>query len=177
VDRFVLLSTIDVYQPAVGITERDPVASEGAPYGVHRAAFERFVAKTFANHLIIRLPALYGRGLKKNAIFDLRYDNMVDAIDPRGSFQWYDVRRLERDIAAITDAKLTLINIAPEPVTMSAIAERFFPGKLHEAGLDRPAVSYDMQTIYASVLGGDGLYHFNRETVLNSIGSYLESGE
>lgn len=176
-DRFVLLSTIDVYQPPVGVTERDPAASEGAPYGVHRAAFERFIAKTFTNHLIIRLPALYGRGLKKNAIFDLRYDNMVDAIDPRGSFQWYDVRRLECDIAAITDANLTLVNIAPEPVTIATIAERFFPGKLREADPNKSAVSYDMQTIHAGVLGGADLYHFDRETVLNSIGNYLESGE
>ncbi|MBX9661606.1 MAG: hypothetical protein K2X00_23860 [Nitrospiraceae bacterium] len=176
-DRFVLLSTTDVYQPALCVTERDPPSSEGAPYGVHRAAFERFIAKTFANHLIIRLPALYGRGLKKNAIFDLRYDNMVDAIDPRGSFQWYDVRRLERDIAAITQANLTLVNIAPEPVTMSVIAERFFPGKLREAGLDKAAASYDMRTIHAGVLGGTDPYHFNQETVLNGIGSYLESGE
>lgn len=176
-DRFVLLSTTDVYQPALGVTERNPASSVGAPYGVHRAAFERFIAKTFANHLIIRLPALYGRGLKKNAIFDLRYDNMVDAIDPRGSFQWYDVRRLEHDIAAITEAHLTLVNIAPEPVTMSAIAKRFFPGKLREADLNMPAVSYDMRTIYAGVLGGTDPYHFDCESVLNSIGSYLESGE
>ncbi|MCJ2027836.1 NAD(P)-dependent oxidoreductase [Methylobacterium sp. J-043] len=176
-DRFVLLSTTDVYQDAIGVTERDPTPNEGAPYGVHRAAFERFIAKTFANHLIIRLPALYGRGLKKNAIFDLRYNNMVDAIDARGSFQWYDVRRLERDIKIITDANLTLINIAPQPVTMSAIADRFFPGKLRKPDLNNPAASYDMRTIYAGVLGGANQYHFDRETVLNGIGSYLESGE
>ncbi|GJE80318.1 NAD(P)-dependent oxidoreductase [Methylorubrum thiocyanatum] len=176
-DRFVLLSTIDVYQPALDVTERDPASSEGAPYGTHRAAFERFVARTFANHLIIRLPALYGRGLKKNAIFDLRYDNMVDAIDPRGSFQWYDVRRLERDMARITDANLTLVNIAPEPVSMSAIAQRFFPGKLRQADLNKPAASYDMRTIHAGVLGGTDPYHFDSESVLNGIGNYLESGE
>ena len=172
--RFVLISTIDVYKDPISVTEADEPIEEGGAYGVHRKRLECFVAKTFSNHLIIRLPALYGPGLKKNAIYDLQHDNMVEAIDPRGSFQWYDVSRLESDMRRISEAGLSLINVAAEPVMMSEIADLYFPGKLRPADETKPAASYDMRTKYATVLGGEGSYHFSHKRVIDGIGNYLK---
>lgn len=174
--RFVLISTVDVYQSPVGVTEADPADTAGAAYDVHRAKLEHFIAMTFVDHLILRLPALYGPGLKKNAIYDLRHDNMVEAVDPRGRFQWYDVRRLERDMGKISAAGLKFVNITSEPVPMSAIGERYFPGKLQDPHPSKPAVRYDVRTKYAEVLGGRGNYHFDSAQVLASIGDYLQEG-
>ena len=175
-NRFVLISTVDVYQPPLGVTEDDPASEDGAAYGVHRTRLERLVANTFPKHLILRLPALYGRNLKKNALYDLRHDNMVAAIDARGSFQWYDARRLERDIASIAKTGLQVVNITAEPVKMSEIADRFFPGKLSVPDETKILGRYDMQTKYAHLLGGSGRYHFDRQAVLDGIGDYLAEG-
>lgn len=175
--RFVLLSTVDVYQPAIDVTEDDPPSASGEAYGVHRAQFERFVRDHFDDVIIIRLPALYGPGLKKNAIFDLRNNHNIDSIDPRGRFQWYDVRRLEQDIAAVVNAGIHLINISSEPLEMSAIGEAFFPGKLSYNTFESKPLRYDMKTKFANVLGGSGNYHFSQEAVLDGIRDYLGGQE
>ena len=172
--RFVLISTVDVYQNPDGVSEDDPADETGAAYGVNRARLERFVAETFPNHLVLRLPALYGRHLKKNAIYDLRHGNMVEAIDPRNAFQWYDVRRLERDMRTFVEAGLHCVNVPAEPVPMSAIGERFFPGQLRAPDPAKPALRYDMRTRHAGLLGGRDPYHFDRDQVLDGIGDYLE---
>lgn len=171
--RFILLSTTDVYQPAIDVTEVDPPSASGEAYGVHRAQFEEFVRNQFDDVTILRLPALYGPGLKKNAIFDLQNNNNIETIDPRGRFQWYDVRRLEQDITAVVKAGIRLINISSEPIEMSVIGDVFFPGKLRCGNFNRLPLCYNMKTKYASLLGGNGDYHFSRKMVLDGIRDYL----
>lgn len=172
-DHFVLISTIDVYADPVGVTENDPATETGPAYGAHRARLERFVRDRFPNHVIVRLPALYGRGLKKNALYDLCHDNMVEAIDPRSQLQWYDVERLEDDLARLAPARLRVLNVAVEPVAMSEIAERYFPGRLRPREVDAPAARYDMRTIHAALLGGSNGYLMERAQVLDGIGAFL----
>ncbi len=105
--RFVLISTVDVYQRPLDVTEDDAADLRGSAYGVHRAKLERFVAESFPRSVIVRLPALYGPGLRKNAIYDLQHNNMVEAINPRGCFQWYDVSRLHDDLATIAQRDIS----------------------------------------------------------------------
>lgn len=71
--QLVLISTIAVYADCKGCTEDDATIREGMrPYGYHRGLLENRVREEFDNALIVRLPALYGRGLKKNFLYDLR---------------------------------------------------------------------------------------------------------
>lgn len=71
--RVVLISTIAVLRdPAAGPDETSTDYEEATPYGRHRRAFEEAIAARFPTHLILRLPALFGHGLKKNFLFDLR---------------------------------------------------------------------------------------------------------
>ena len=68
----VLISSIAVYADSRGKTERDePAGAALAPYGANRLQLEKWVRQDFENALIVRLPALYGRGLKKNFLYDL----------------------------------------------------------------------------------------------------------
>ena len=127
-DRFVLISTVDVYPSPNGQAESDiPPNDHPEAYGRHRRAVERFVEARFPVHHIVRLPGLFGPRLKKNVIFDMMHDNRVEMINPGGRFQWYPVARIAADIATIRARDLRLVNIAPEPVTTAEIAARFFP--------------------------------------------------
>lgn len=70
--RLVLISTIAVYADSRGRDEASPMAEAGLPaYGRNRLQLERWVRQDHPGCLIVRLPALYGRGLKKNFLYDL----------------------------------------------------------------------------------------------------------
>ena len=70
--KVVLISSIAVYADSRGRDESSPMpAGELPAYGRNRLQLERWVREDFPDALIIRLPALYGKGLKKNFLFDL----------------------------------------------------------------------------------------------------------
>lgn len=70
--HFVLVSSIAVLANSAGGDDEDTTAfQEDLSYGRHRRALEEFVEENFSNSLVVRLPALFGRGLRKNFIFDL----------------------------------------------------------------------------------------------------------
>src|SRR5215831_13556219 len=116
--KLVLISTVDVFVDPVGVDEDSPTPTTGLDaYGRNRRRLEQIVASRF-DALIVRLPALFGHGLRKNALYDLLHDNDVAKIDARGSFQFYDVRRLWLDINAAIDHELSLVHLPTEPATV-----------------------------------------------------------
>ena len=71
-EKLVLISTVDVYPHPVDVDENTPAGGEdAAPYGANRCLLEQWTRETFPTALIVRLPALLGRGLKKNFIYDM----------------------------------------------------------------------------------------------------------
>ena len=69
----VLISSIAVYADSRGKNEDDEPDTDGlSAYGSNRLQLERWVREDFPAALIVRLPALYGKGLKKNFLYDLR---------------------------------------------------------------------------------------------------------
>ena len=69
--RFVLISTIAVLAGFTAEDESTAAFEASTPYGVNRRRLEQFVEQRFPDALIVRLPALFGTGLKKNFLFDL----------------------------------------------------------------------------------------------------------
>jgi hypothetical protein len=70
--QVVLISSIAVYADSRGRDELSPMTADGlAAYGKNRLMLEQWVREDFPHACIIRLPALYGKGLKKNFLFDL----------------------------------------------------------------------------------------------------------
>ena len=92
--RFVLISSIAVLADFAGGDEEGTDAFQtDLAYGRHRRELEAFVEDHYPGHLIVRLPALFGDGLRKNFIFDLmnpvpsmltaeKVDGLVGEIDP-----------------------------------------------------------------------------------------------
>ena len=67
----VLISTIAVYSNPIDINEDSLIdINELTAYGKNRLLHEKYVEENFENHLIVRLPALFGKNLKKNFIYD-----------------------------------------------------------------------------------------------------------
>lgn len=69
--KIVLISTIDVYQDPSQKDETAYMDKENLePYGKNRLYLEEYVKQNFKDYLIVRLPGLYGKNLKKNFIYD-----------------------------------------------------------------------------------------------------------
>lgn len=71
-EKVVLVSTIAVYADSKGKNETSSINDDGLPpYGANRLQLERWIREDYDDAIIMRLPALYGVGLKKNFIKDL----------------------------------------------------------------------------------------------------------
>lgn len=70
-EKLVLISTIDVFKTPNGVDENSQVDIDGlGAYGFDRYQLELWVREKYPDALIIRLPALFGKNLKKNFIYD-----------------------------------------------------------------------------------------------------------
>lgn len=175
-ERFTLISSIDVYPVPRGVDETSEIQKEGHhAYGLNRLHVEEWVAENFPSVVILRLPGLFGPGLKKNVIYDMIHDNGLDKVHPDGTFQYYDTRRLAADIDAAWSSSIRLLNLSSEPISTSEIRDRFFPGKTLGGSGPAPA-SYDMRSIHAELRGGRDGYLYSKSQVLGDLGQWLESG-
>jgi nucleoside-diphosphate-sugar epimerase len=125
--HFVHISTIDVYDNPVGVDEDTTIDTGNLhPYGKHRLLLEKFVRDTFDDHLIIRLPALFGEGLKKNLVYDLLNNNCLELQDADSEFQFYNSNRLFADISTAQSHSINILNISTPPMCSREIAQRCF---------------------------------------------------
>ncbi len=70
--KLVLISTIDVFRTPKDVDERSPIHTDGLhAYGYDRYQMELWVRERYPDALIVRLPALFGKGIKKNFLYDL----------------------------------------------------------------------------------------------------------
>ena len=170
--RFVLISTIDVYPRTRDADEDFDCGSlPNHPYGRHRLAFETFVRERFPHALILRLPALFGPGLRKNVLFDLLHGNQLERINPSSRFQWYPLERLPADVATAAAAGLTVVNLFTEPLATQRIVERFFPHTHVGATAQAPA-DYDLHTRHARLFGGSGRYRLTAAAVMDELTTF-----
>lgn len=150
-NKFVLISTIDVYDdPNSMQTETyDCDIFLNHAYGRNRYIFEEFVKTSYTNYNIIRLPAIFGKGLKKNIIYDLIHNNNINQISPNTSFQWYDLNWLGNDIATILKHDIKCCNLFTEPLASFDIISLFdYPIEVFE---NKSNACYNLCTNYSNL--------------------------
>jgi hypothetical protein len=171
----ILISTVDVYPVMRDVDES--YNCESVPnhaYGTNRLYLETAFRSMFPGSHIVRLPALFGPGLKKNVIYDLLHDNCLDAINPASTFQYYDVSALWDDLGVVQKNRLPLVNLVTEPLGTKLIVDTYFPQKQAGPGKGAPA-HYDLRSRHADLFGGTHGYRFNGEAVLARLGAYIQS--
>lgn len=172
--QFVLISTVDVYKNPIGVNEDTPIDIQGLhAYGTNRYYLEQFCRDNF-DATIVRLPGLFGTGIKKNVIYDLLHNNNVDKIHHGGSFQYYNLDNIWKDINIALDNNLKLVNFGTEPVKTDEIAKYAFGIDFDNEPEGVSAGSYDMQTLHADVFGGQGNYICSKQHELADIKTFVE---
>jgi nucleoside-diphosphate-sugar epimerase len=170
--RFVLISTVDVYRDPNGVDEATPVDTEGLhPYGLHRWRVEEWVRGHHADHLILRLPGLFGEGLKKNLIFDALNGRDLSGFHPQSRFQFYDLSRLAADLDIAGGARSGTVNLATEPVGVADVLERLGV-PIPTATPDQTRMAYDMRTRHGTLWGEAGGYIQSAGACLDAIAAY-----
>lgn len=174
-NTFVLISTIDVYpQPVNGDEDCQIDISDLDPYGKHRYQLELFVREQFGSSThVMRLPGLFGDGLKKNFIYDLLNNNALDYTHCDSKFQFYDVSDLWQHIQVMLKYNITLLNMATEPVPTWQIAKRCFNIDFTNV-TDRSPSNYDMRTKYAQLFGKpDSNYIYSSDEIYTRISGFI----
>ena len=170
----VIVSTVDVYPTPMNVDEDTRIEpNEQQPYGLNRQLLEERAANHFPRVLAVRLPGLYGPGLKKNAVYDLLHDNETHKIPAEGSFQFYNLERIGKDIETAFGAGLSLVNFATEPVTVREVARHAF-GIEFANDLGRLPPCYDVRTNHAAIFGGSEGYLESRAQVLDGLKSFVD---
>jgi len=154
-DRFILVSSIAVLDDfAGGYDETTEHFQQELAYGRHRRELEAFVEAHFANSLIVRLPALFGHGLRKNFLFDLlnpvpslltmqRLETMQRSLD-QGLADWVgnlytldpDIGMLKLDRASLNSGRMRV-----------ALEESITSLNLSATQFHHPATTYQYYSI------------------------------
>jgi nucleoside-diphosphate-sugar epimerase len=172
--QFVLISTVDVYPVPSGVDEESPVDPlTNHAYGKNRFLAEEFARRHFPKCLILRLPGLFGTGIKKNVIHDFLHDHELEKINPAGVYQYYFLDRLRSDIEHARDLGLPLLNISAEPLSTREIMEEFFPEK--SAGPETEfQAGYNMLSRHWKEWGSSAAgYLYDKKTVLAQLGKFI----
>lgn len=174
-DTLVMISTVDVYEVPCGVDEDTDIGKTLErlhPYGKHRFMLEEAVREHFAKVLVVRLPGLFGPGLKKNVIYDFMHHNQLENIHAGGSFQFYNLTHLWSDITIAREAGLTVLNITSEPVTVAEIAQTCFKTTFSNI-TEHPPAHYDVRSKHAALFGGRDGYLYNKAAVLDEISKFV----
>ncbi len=172
IKKLILISTVDVYKSPNNVDEQTIIdESLLEPYGRHRHQLEKF-ASDYYSTLIIRLPGLFGRGLKKNLIFDLIHGRNINGVDSRAQFQFYSLLHLTEDIKKAESLGLTHLNIATEPVTIEELI-KFIYHRNWVNHLSDQYARYDMRTIHGTSWGNLDGYLYSKQSILDELKDFI----
>ena len=178
--RLVVISTVCIYPGDSAADERTPTSAvDLTPYGANRLHMERILADRFAT-LALRLPQLYGAGLKKGIVFDLLNDYRVEYIRPDGLFQYYDLHRLWADTETALEAGLEALNLATPPLAAARVAAECFGIDISEQKVPGEESAFarmytrDMRTRHADLFGGPPGYLMDEEAELAALARFVK---
>lgn len=177
INKLVLISTVGVYKNPNGSDEDTRIETDGlTPYGLNRYHLEQFCRDNF-DTTIVRLPGLFGKGLKKNVIFDLLNDNNVDRIHADGVYQYYNLDNIWSDITTAIEKKLPLVNLATPPLATEELARECFGRAFSNKPADVVPGVWDMHSKYAQTYGGEGNYLYSKAQILADIKKFVQEYE
>lgn len=162
--KIILISTVDVYPKTTGVDENFIIdKNELQPYGKHRRILEEFIENNF-DSLIVRLPGLFGPGLKKNPLYDLIHGDFK-YINPNSVLHFYNLNYIWTDINKSLENNLKIVNFVTEPLTLNEVAIKVL-GITIPAEVTVAPQQYDIHTKYGNIWGNNLPYLYLKDQVL-----------
>ena len=159
--KFVLISTVCVYDDL-----------EESSYGANRLFLEKEVEGMFSNSTIIRLPSLFGIGLKKNYIYDLINSDTKYLPNKSSEIQYYYLKYLWSDIQIAISNNLKRLNICSEPIIFTEILNLF---NMKDINLSNREIRYEnIKTKYSNLWGNDSDYLYSSTQVIDDLKDFIQ---
>ena len=166
--KFILISTIEVYGNNNNKNELNKTNKKNnTNYGLNRLYLEDFIKKNF-NFLIIRLPIVYGKNLKKNFIYDLINKKNLDQLNYNDIVQIYNVDNLIKDINYCLRKKINEFNVWSEPIKLGEIAKKIFNIKISKKMKPR---MMKMKSIYKKK------YHYSKSYLEKELHQFIKKNK
>jgi hypothetical protein len=170
--NIILYSTIDIYNDAPLESDESYVPKISTlNYGNNRYIFEQLIASTikYKNLITLRLPALFGKHIKKNIIFDLLNNNQINKINYNSKYQWYNLDNLIKDTNYYMDISngYCVVNLFSEPINTSEILKLFKINK-SEVDINSKEIIYDYKTYF-----NNKGYIKDKQNVLENIKQFI----
>jgi dTDP-4-dehydrorhamnose reductase len=121
--KFILLSTVDVYQNVEDSDEDSALCSSENAYGYNRRLIEEVVSEEYSEHLILRLSGLVGLKLKKNPVYDIKNNNQLDKLNKKSNMQFLPVAKIAEIISGSVSDMSGTVNVTAEPLSLADIAK------------------------------------------------------
>ena len=161
-EEIVLFSTVDVYSD-ISDSDENSKTLDTLSYGGNRRYLEERIVQHFPKAKVCRVGGLFGPGLKKNILYDLKNDRteLIHSVNRDSKFQFLPVDRV---VFASIEATEGISNIVGPPIFAYEIPgiERF---KLDS---EAKAIRYDIKTCYSETG-----YLAEKSEVLKEVVRYL----
>jgi len=164
--RFILFSTVDVYNSFPSNEESIIDTTKTSFYGKNRFLLESFISKYFNKYNIIRLPGLFGEGLKKNIIYDLLNDNIKSKINANDYYQWFYLKDLYTTVNYVIDNEISVYNVSTEPISNKELVGHINPKYLDYLTYEKTNSCYDIRTKY-------GNYLYYKSDIFNKLNEFI----
>lgn len=145
-----VFSTVDVYALSTELDEAtEPHPAE--PYGRHRKWLADYVSSEFNSTTVIRLPGLFGSGLKKNPLFDIvncRSD-YISRLHPNSEYQWVPIDWAIAKSEDFMTGASSVVNLVSEPVAIQNL-EIFGSSWKSLLSSENPIIRYGVRSRHAA---------------------------
>ncbi|PMH10119.1 NAD(P)-dependent oxidoreductase [Vibrio splendidus] len=170
--KVVLFSTVDVYDEQAS-SDEDVQCVSHEPYGKYRFYLEEKISAHFENVIVIRLPGLFGQGLKKNIIYDLIVGKDISGFNPNSKFQWFCLDNLTDILEYVAKKNIKVLNVAVEPISVKELFT-YLNVNTDELDINAKKIVYDIGTRYAREFSNTNNYLYSKNKTLSLIGKFYK---
>jgi len=172
-NNLVLISTIAVYPDPINVDEDSFIdKSKLSPYGFNRRQLEIFLENNF-DVTILRLPALFGKGLRKNVLYDLINKVQLNKINTHSIYQFYNLANLTADINKALSNNINVLNIATSPIMLNTLIHSCFDYKIDNNVIVQPRIE-NMVTKFGSYWSSETSYLYSKKSILKEFKKFIK---
>tara|TARA_B100002052_G_C15860659_1_gene589943 strand:- start:749 stop:1525 length:777 start_codon:yes stop_codon:yes gene_type:complete len=175
--KFILISSVEIYDHRFSNTEKKFVFKKNKlSYGYNRLFFEKFVESKFSNVLILRMPVIYGKYLKKNILYDIINLNNLSNINLEDQLQFYNIKNIFKDIKICNNKRINKINLVSAPIKVKKLIKILRPELIEKCKKDiKKARKYNIKSIHSRHFRSSNNYIISKKSALLDIIRFYNS--